>query len=642
MPLPSTRTSLAAFLLGFVPLIWLDAWLVFADARSGTALASLMLLAAGAGLGWLLLKLKPLHLLLPESIRTTNRVAFALGLSIFLGAQLPGWLPYEEMGRGARRFLEVPLLPLLVLGVLYPLLGRLCSRRAMPAKAPIVMIVLVVLNMGWFHGIEIRLHKEWVTTIRQPLGEKEAEAKPNVILLVFDTMRGDTLHETWRDQRHTPWLDEYTKDARIFSRGYAGANLTPGGHAALLTGRYPAENGTLPKGEVVLPQGEVSIAEFLRGYGYRTAGTVTNARITRATGFGQGFEVYDDSLVLNDSVWFASINRFAASSFLRLFGGKKAKRAVNALAKRTMRTNQLDLTAADTTRQVLASVDALERQPDEPVLLFVNYIDPHFPYVTREDLAEKFGPNIANARMEAIKNSSLLMHDLLRNDAHEVSQGRISPEIQENLDWLQEAYREQYLELDEGVRALFEGLEARGVMNDNTIVLITSDHGEHLGAHGIMMHGRSLYEDEVHVPFLLMGPRVDGGRIADPVSGVDFFATVLHSMGLEVEDGPNQMGVPLQEKIPLRFVRFESGRLRGFVVDHHKMIADDDGTTLTWIEAYDLKADPGEMTNLIDSGLEWVEAFKENPPILPNSSATTVAASSGMVDLAALGYVDEG
>lgn len=642
METPATRTRLAFFLLGYVPLVWFDAWNVFADARSGTAIATLLLLLAGAAMGLVLLSLKPLHLLLPSSMRRSPGAALALGLVIALGAQLPTWLPYADMGPGMRKLLEVPILPLGLLLVGYPILGRLLGGIAMPGKALFALVALVILNLGWFHLEESSLKEELTTTIRQPLGEQEAEAKPNVILLVFDTMRGDTLHETWRDQKHTPWLDEYTKDARIFSRGYAGANLTPGGHAALLTGRYPAENGTLPKGEVVLPQSEVSLAEFLRGYGYRTVGAVTNARITRATGFGQGFEVYDDSLVLNDSLMHAAINRFSASSFTRLFGGKKAKRAVSAIGKRLFRSNQLDLTAADTTEAVLASVDALDAQEGEPVFLFVNYIDPHFPYVTREDLAAKFGPNVANARMEAIKNNSLAMHDLLRNDANEVKHGRISTEIQENFDWLQEAYREQYLELDEGVKILFEGLEARGVMNDNTIVLITSDHGEHLGAHGIMMHGRSLYEDEVHVPFLLMGPRVEGGRVEDPVSGVDFFATVLRSMGLEVEDGPNQMGVPLQEKIPVRVVRFESGRLRGFVVGDHKMIADDDGQTLTWIEAYDLGKDPGELTNLIDSGIEWVEAFKENPPILPNSSATTVAASSGMVDLAALGYVDEG
>ncbi|MGB0952789.1 MAG: sulfatase [Planctomycetota bacterium] len=642
METPATRTRLAFFLLGYVPLVWFDAWNVFADARSGTALATLILLLAGSVLGLILLKLKPLHFLLPAKNRQTTGAAFALGLTISLGAQLPTWLPYAEMSGGARRLLEVPLLLVLLLAVVYPILGRLLGGIAMPRKAIGVLVALVVLNMGWFQWQEMKLQKELTTTIRQPLGTQESEAKPNVILLVFDTMRGDTLHETWRDQKHTPWLDEYTKDARIFSRGYAGANTTPGGHAALLTGRYPAENGTLPKGEVVLPQSETSVAEFLRGYGYRTAGTVTNARITRATGFAQGFEVYDDSLVLNDSVLFAGINRFSASSFVRLCGGKKAKRAVSAIAKRTLRTNQLELTAADTTRQVLATVDALDRQPEEPVFLFVNYIDPHFPYVTREDLALKFGPNVANERMEAIKNSSHMMHDLLRNDANEVRHGRISKEIQENFDWLQEAYREQYLELDEGVKELFEGLEERGVMNDNTIVLITSDHGEHLGAHGIMMHGRSLYEDEVHVPFLLMGPRVEPGRVEEPVAGVDFFATVLRSMGLQVEDSPNQMGVPLQDEIPVRVVRFESGIQRGFVVGHHKMVAEDNGTELTWVQAFDLKADPGELTNLVDSGADWVEAFKANPPIVPNSSATTVASSSGMVDLAALGYVDEG
>ena len=113
-------------------------------------------------------------------------------------------------------------------------------------------------------------------------------------------------------------------------------------------------------------------------------------------------------------------------------------------------------------------------------------------------------------------------------------------------------------------------------------------------------------------------------------------------MGMSTDDVPGMMGVPLQEEIPLRIVRFESGRKRGFVVGNRKMIADDSGTVLTWTGAYDLAEDPGELRNLVDAGVDWVEAFKENPPIEPNAGASQVVQGSGQVDLAALGYADEG
>jgi len=636
------RPHLAYFLLGFSPLIWLDGWNVFADVRSGTAVASLILLLVAMVLGFVLLRLKPLGFLLPKALRATPIAAFALGLTLALCAQLPTWLPYADLPRMARRLLDVPVLFLLTLLVAYPLMARLLGKVGMPKLPGLWFGAIVFANMGYFQWLDQETQTELVRTIRQPLGEQSAEAKPNVILLVFDTMRADTLHQQWKGESHMPWLDAYTEKARVFEHGYSGANTTPGGHATLFTGRYPAENGTLPKGDVVLPLQEETLAEFLRGYGYRTVAAVTNSRITRPNGFGQGFEIYDDSLVIHDSSLHAGLLRFGNSSLLRLLGGKKAKRAVGAIGKRVFRTNQLDLNAADTTQRVLASVDELERAEDEPVFLFVNYIDPHFPYETREDLAQSFGPNLQNAAMEKIRNNSIRMHDMLRDDADDIHKGNISPEIEGRLAWLQEAYREQYRELDEGVQALFEGLEARGVLNENTIVLITSDHGEHLGAHGIMMHGRSLYEDEVHVPFLLMGPGVEAAKVQEPVSGVDFFASVLHAMGIAPDDVAGMMGVPLQEEIPLRLVRFESGRLRGFAVGNRKMVADDSGVVLTWTGAFDLGEDPGERNNLIDANVDWVEAFKENPPIQPNTGATQVVQGSGQVDLAALGYADEG
>lgn len=636
------RPHLAHFLLGFSPLIWLDGWNVSADVRSGSAIASLILLLVAIVLGFVLLRLKPFGLLLPKVLRATPIAAFALGLTLALCAQLPTWLPYADLPRIGRSLLEAPILLLLTLIVVYPLAARLLGKIAMPKLPALWLGAIVFANMGYFQWLDNETQAELMRTIRQPLGEQSAEAKPNVILLVFDTMRADTLQEKWMGESHMPWLDDYTAAARVFKHGYSGANTTPGGHAALLTGRYPAENGTLPKGDVTLPLQEETLAEFLRGYGYRTVAAVTNSRITRPNGFGQGFEIYDDSLVIHDSLLHAGLRRFAESSLLRMLGGKKAKRGVGAISKRIFRSKQLDLNAADTTERVLASVDALERGEEEPVFLFVNYIDPHFPYETREDLAQSFGPNLQNPAMEKIRNNSMRMHDMLRDDADDISKGNISPEIEARLAWLQEAYREQYRELDESVQALFEGLEERGVMNDNTIVLITSDHGEHLGAHGIMMHGRSLYEDEVHVPFLLLGPGVETAVVQDPVSGVDFFASVLHAMGIASDDVPGMMGVPLQEEIPLRIVRFESGRLRGFVVGNRKMIADDSGVALTWTAAFDLGEDPGELNNLVDAGIDWVEAFIENPPIQPNTGAIQVVQGSGQVDLAALGYADEG
>ncbi|MCP4091854.1 MAG: sulfatase-like hydrolase/transferase [Planctomycetes bacterium] len=638
----SLRQRVPFFLLGFVPLIWFDAWMVHADFRTATPLGSVFLLVLGALLGAAMLAIKPLHLTVPTQARQAASSAFALGLAVCLGAQIPDWVPGnlgDKLGRNQAWSL---LLLMATLAVLYPLLARALQRLSMPTRPWLWFVLLVIPNLAYFAILDQQAFESRQVTVTTPLGNQPAEHKPNVVLVVFDTMRADTLLNLWNGQRHTPWLDQNASGARVFLNGYAGANTTPGGHATLLTGRYPAECGTLPKGETVLPASELTLAELLRSYGYRTVSAVTNARIGKAFGFGQGFEIYDDSLVVDAKYVFSAGQRLASSSLIRLLGSRAGNRIVGGIFKMTLNQAQLGRVAGDTTAKVLQAVDALERQPEEPVFLFVNFIDPHFPYDVREDLKRGFKPNYQNEELEAARRNTFKFHHLLEKDKALIRAGDTSPELKARLDWLQEAYREQYRELDLGFRDMMEGLRERGVVNDDTIVLITSDHAEHLGAHGEFMHGNTLYDDEVQVPFILSGLNVPSGYVEAPVSGVDFFPTVLMAMGVEPDSVPGLMGLPLQlVSPPDRIVRFESGTLRGFIHGKHKMIATDYGNRLEWTHAFDLSVDPNEEQNLIDQEVPWVEDFKADAPIQPSDDAQRIT-EGGQLDLGALGYTGEG
>jgi len=590
-------------------------------------------------LGVLFLLLEPfLRSLIPKAVRGKPLTSLAMGLSLFVAATLPNLLPPDLTWAFHNRFLWGLLyLPVSVFGF-YSIFTRLLARWKIPRHAGWLFVILVGVELPLAAWSEYsQAASSSVSGGTAVAAARQAPQRPNVLLLVFDTLRFDTLRQEWNGQKQFPVLDEFTQDGVFFTRGYSGCNVTPGGHSTLLTGMLPAETGTLARGLVRLDDKYLTIAEFLRQYGYRTGATVTNARLSGRFGYRQGFEVYDDGLV-NPLINLVDVGeRLSLSCLTQLFGAPYSRRLVSA------RFHQLSWTkgvanAADTTATALRMVDEMGIGIEEPWFLFLNYIDPHTPYVTRKDLAEAFGPNIDNSEMDRLRNNVMRFSAHLQQMSRDLLHGE---DRQLDLDWLQEAYREQCLELDEEVAGLLQGLRERELLDDNTLILITSDHGEHLGEHGEFNHGGSLNDEEVRVPFLLLGPGVSAGTVTTPVSGADFFCTVTYAMGLEESAIPVTSGVPLQTPIPGRVIRFEHADMRGFLVGNQKMVARDENGELHWFAAFDLEQDPRELHNLIDDGLEWVEVFRRNPPIESSQDANLIEIGDGSIDLAELGYAEE-
>lgn len=585
--------------------------------RGGAAAPSADALALGAGLAWAMASL----LLARSSVRLKAAI-------------------YD------RPFISALVL-LLVVTLLIVLLPRLRPALRAPRTPALALLVLAAAAAlgGFLHFQDGRRLAARAGAGPAAAGLAAAPRQPNVILVVLDTARAEALGGRFEGDAPMPWFDAFAASGRRWERGYAGANMTPPGHAALFTGLYPADCGTLSKGQIALPLEQLTLAEFLHARGWRGAAVVSNVRVGTGFGFQQGFEIYDDSLVSNNFVN-AVGKRLGASALVQAASGRAGSRMVAGLFKHFARRNQDQITAADTTRRVGAVLDELDLAPEEPLFLFVNYIDPHLLYVTRPDLAAAFGPNLRHDGLEAVRNSTLLFHARLEEMTGRLAGGAATPAMEEELRWVREAYYEQCRELDEGLRGLFEDLERRGRAGPDDVILITSDHGEELGEHAEFLHGTTLFEASVRVPYWLRAPGVEPGVEADaPVSGVDFFPTVLEAIGLPGDGLPRPLaGVALQRPVPGdRLVRFESGPLRGFVQGARKMIARDHGNRLEWLFAFDLDSDPGEHDNLLRREVpEWARAFALKPPFAPSLEALEVVGGGfGAPDLAALGYADE-
>ena len=331
-------------------------------------------------------------------------------------------------------------------------------------------------------------------------------APPNVLILLIDTFRADHSSAYGYDRPTTPRIDALAEEGVLFERAFATSSYTLASHASLLTGLFPHEHGAqwdtpLAFRDCACP----TLGGALQEQGYVTAGFSSNPFwFTREHGFGQGFLVFDD--------YFHS----PVDAFMRTALGRAFEQLV------LPRLGFLDIPArkrADfVNRRVLSWIDGRE---DRPFFAFVNYFDIHDPYLPPEPYRSRFAGRdvggVVNWRLNGLDP-------------------QLEPSvIQDEMD----AYDGAITYVDEQIGALLDELDARGVL-ENTVVVVTSDHGEEFGEHGHMLHGHSLYRQSIHVPLIWWGPgRVPRGvRVPYAVSNAAVPSTVMDLVAGEPEAFP--------------------------------------------------------------------------------------------------------
>ncbi len=344
------------------------------------------------------------------------------------------------------------------------------------------------------------------------------DARPNVLLVVVDTLRADHLGVYGSALGTSPTLDALAADGVVFERAIAAAPSTVPSHAALMTSRHVREIGAgfaTGEGRLEAPQ---TLALAFQRAGYATAAFVGNVVLQRAWGFDRGFDVFDDELELRE------LNRPGVRERI----------------------------AEDTTRRAVAWL-ASERE--RPVFLWVHYQDPHGPYAAPAPFAGRFRPGAGPVEpaLPVLPGNSgrggipayQALEGLLRPSEYH---GRYADEI---------AYADHWLaELLAALDAHPSGREA--------VVLFTSDHGESLGeANRWFVHDFATTPQLAHVPFVLRAPGIAPGRRDEPVGHVDVLPTLLELAGIERPAGSRglALGPFLREGRPLpeRFVYCDRG-----------------------------------------------------------------------------------
>ena len=340
--------------------------------------------------------------------------------------------------------------------------------------------------------------------------------RPNVVWLVLDTLRADHVSAYGYPIRTTPNLDAIAADGAVFERAISGSSWTIPSHYHMVTGSFRAGGLRLLTDDVT------TAAEMLRERGYRTAAVLANTALARGSGFEQGFETFVD----------------APPMFLyqRLLGKMSLAEALTNRRIVTARFSQRLLHRNTFLQSARAEGDFinqhgfrwLERHDGGPFFLFVNYLDPHEPYDPQEPFRTQFAagvdPEIGFVRYDRVMGKFISSEEMTRDVVPRTSPERWREMIQ--------LYDGEVAFLDAQVGALVRELERRNLY-ENTILVITADHGELFGEHGLATHFKALTEEELHVPLILRYPAGirAGTRIDTPVELVDVLPTVLDFVG---------------------------------------------------------------------------------------------------------------
>jgi arylsulfatase A-like enzyme len=353
------------------------------------------------------------------------------------------------------------------------------------------LLGLVAVVAGFAFGGDW-LKDRWET--RRPL---PASGSPNVLLIVLDTVRADCLGLYGYKRATTPALDRLAKRAIRFDEARSTAPWTLASHASMFTGRWPHELNV--SWQTPLVTDFPTLAEYLGSRGYATAGFVANTQYcSYDTGLDRGFTRFEDYVVdwkhlrpLRTAVLFKQAWDAIAFLGMRLSDGRygTVMRWLLAIDRKH---------AAEINREFVTWL-YYRQDRRRPLFAFLNYFDAHSPYLPPNGVKFRFG---SGARTPT---ELLVLTELWQS----IDKLNLS---QEFINLIQDSYDNCLAFLDEFLGQLFGALEDGGVL-DNTLVIITADHGEELGDHALFEHGESLYRPEVRVPLLVILP----SRVQAPV-----------------------------------------------------------------------------------------------------------------------------
>jgi len=413
-----------------------------------------------------------------------------------------------------------------------------------------------------FGGLELERRSERPRT-------RASTERPNIVLIVMDTLRADRTSAHGYARPTTPALESLARRGTLYEQAFATSSWTWPSTASILTGLEPGAHGVISDPECYLADELETLPEVLQREGVTTAAFACNPLVSPTRNFDAGFETFE-----------SSPDRFLMSP------------------------------------QMMPSILGwLDAHASVRFFLYLHLVDPHELHRSRtEDRARFAGPKPDDLDEHALHEyAQRLLADEARTPEGGWDPARVVPEAHQR--WLSDAYDAAVASGDHALGEVLARLDELG-LTENTLIVFTSDHGEELLEHGHLQHGQSVHTELVHVPLVLAGPGVAvGARIAAAVSNRHLAPTLAQVGGARLAlPGAIDLRTGTREE-PL-FLATECGwwngardvSLRALRADGwslHCRLGEDGG------RLYDLRADPGELVDLAASQPERVLAMRQ-------------------------------
>ena len=294
----------------------------------------------------------------------------------------------------------------------------------------------------------------------------------NVVLISIDTLRADHLGAYGYDKDTSPNIDALAEDSVLFKQSIAHGPSTLISHASIFTSQIPAHHGASVTANTPVAKGLPVMAELLQEAGLSTASFNDGGQLSAVYGLGRGFDLYDSDTM--------GIRRFSD--------------------------------------RITPAIEWIDTEAEKNFFLFLHSYETHTPFVPREEYLKMFDGEYAGSLPEILEDK------LLRK----ISRGEVQTN-ERDFEYIVNSYNAEIRSADDAVGQFVEYLKATGLY-DNTLIVLTSDHGEEFGERGsVGRHGHTLHDELLHVPLIikLPGSRLAGSQVDEQVRGID----ILHLAG---------------------------------------------------------------------------------------------------------------
>jgi len=414
--------------------------------------------------------------------------------------------------------------------------------------------------------------------------------KPSILLIVIDTLRADHLGTYGYNKPTSPLIDEFAGRSVVYENAISPAPFTLPAMSSLFTGYYPDRTGVVShSNRDILDSPMPTMAEIMKKAGYRTAAIVSNMMLKKASRkFDRGFDYF-----------------LAKKSFKNASAPQITDHAIN----------------------------LVKEMNDDPFFIWAHYIDTHMPYRPPIEFAQLFGNETGKSKICTEFNKEVRPQEIFFSKDLPVKQ----------IESTRKLYDASIRSIDHEIGRLLKHLKEKNLLK-NMIVIITADHGESLGDHGLYFaHDHTLYSELVHVPLIIRFPGKPPHRKSEIVSLIDILPSLCQ--WLKIDCDQNMNGQPLDlnlnkdkkeravfaanapwrkrfSRSPYLFLKGLKGRWTMIQQGKKKLIKIPHPTSPVY-EFYDLSVDPTEKKNLqssrsyeslLDKLNAWEKSVRVEPP----------------------------